>query len=74
MDLCIDALAMHWSGLFAVVCIQRSVLVLDLYSDMSPQMDRRNGYYGQPSIWCALHNFGGRLGFFGNNTRDATVR
>lgn len=42
------------------------MLVLDLQSEQWPQYDLYQMYYGQPFIWCMLHNFGGTLGMFGN--------
>lgn len=42
------------------------MLVLDLQSEQWPQYDLYKMYYGQPFIWCMLHNFGGTLGMFGN--------
>ncbi|XP_059607539.1 alpha-N-acetylglucosaminidase [Phlebotomus argentipes] len=41
-------------------------LVLDLMSEQYPQYERTNSYYGQPFIWCMLHNFGGTLGMHGS--------
>ncbi|XP_034836377.1 alpha-N-acetylglucosaminidase [Maniola hyperantus] len=42
------------------------MLVLDLQSEQWPQYDLYDMYYGQPFIWCMLHNFGGTLGMFGS--------
>lgn len=42
------------------------MLVLDLQSENSPQYKRTQSYYGQPFIWCMLHNFGGTLGMHGS--------
>ncbi|XP_050552048.1 alpha-N-acetylglucosaminidase-like [Spodoptera frugiperda] len=42
------------------------MLILDLQSEQWPQYDLYQMYYGQPFIWCMLHNFGGTLGMFGN--------
>ncbi|XP_020300841.1 alpha-N-acetylglucosaminidase [Pseudomyrmex gracilis] len=42
------------------------MLVLDLQSEQFPQYNRLKSYYGQPFIWCMLHNFGGTLGMFGS--------
>ncbi|CAH0560993.1 unnamed protein product [Brassicogethes aeneus] len=42
------------------------MIVLDLQSEQFPQYDRLHQYYGQPYIWCMLHNFGGTLGIFGS--------
>ncbi|XP_068623023.1 alpha-N-acetylglucosaminidase [Battus philenor] len=50
------------------------MLVLDLQSEQWPQFDLYQMYYGQPFIWCMLHNFGGTLGMFGNvNTINEDV-
>lgn len=45
---------------------QDRMIVLDLYSEVAPQWQRTNAYYGQPWIWCMLHNFGGRMNLFGS--------
>ncbi|XP_057318664.1 alpha-N-acetylglucosaminidase [Microplitis mediator] len=42
------------------------MIVLDLQSEQFPQYNRFKSYYGQPFIWCMLHNFGGTLGMFGS--------
>ncbi|KAL6432098.1 hypothetical protein ACFW04_006666 [Cataglyphis niger] len=42
------------------------MLILDLQSEQFPQYSRLESYYGQPFIWCMLHNFGGTLGMFGS--------
>uniref|UniRef100_A0A2A4IUB9 Alpha-N-acetylglucosaminidase n=1 Tax=Heliothis virescens TaxID=7102 RepID=A0A2A4IUB9_HELVI len=42
------------------------MLILDLQSEQWPQYDLYQMYFGQPFIWCMLHNFGGTLGMFGN--------
>lgn len=44
------------------------MIVLDLHSEQFPQYDRLHQYFGQPYIWCMLHNFGGTLGMFGSLT------
>ncbi|KAJ4434463.1 hypothetical protein ANN_23025 [Periplaneta americana] len=41
------------------------MLILDLQSELNPQYKRLHSYYGQPFIWCMLHNFGGTLGLYG---------
>lgn len=43
-----------------------SMLILDLQSDQHPIYIRAESYYGQPFIWCMLHNFGGTLGMLGS--------
>ena len=42
------------------------MIVLDLYAEVSPVWQRTESFYGQPFIWCMLHNFGGNIGFYGN--------
>ncbi|CAG2169862.1 unnamed protein product, partial [Oppiella nova] len=44
---------------------QGKLLILDLMSELRPQYTNLDGYYGQPFIWCMLHNFGGALGMYG---------
>lgn len=41
------------------------MIVLDLQAELSPLYERLHSYYGQPFIWCMLHNFGGTLGLYG---------
>ncbi|XP_033636644.1 alpha-N-acetylglucosaminidase-like [Asterias rubens] len=41
------------------------MIVLDLAADTGPAYDRTNSFYGQPFIWCMLHNFGGNHGLYG---------
>ncbi|CAD6996843.1 alpha-N-acetylglucosaminidase [Ceratitis capitata] len=54
------------------------LLVLDLQSEEFPQYEQTHFFYGQPFIWCMLHNFGGTLGMHGSvdivNTRIRTAR
>ncbi|XP_020709840.2 alpha-N-acetylglucosaminidase [Athalia rosae] len=42
------------------------MIVLDLQSEQFPSYERLGSYYGQPFIWCMLHNFGGTLGLLGS--------
>ncbi|KAJ8919374.1 hypothetical protein NQ315_016467 [Exocentrus adspersus] len=42
------------------------MIILDLQSEEFPQYDRLEQYFGQPYIWCMLHDFGGTLGMFGS--------
>ena len=56
---------------------QGKMIVLDLYSEVSPQYTRLASFYGQPFIWCMLHNFGGTVGMYGvidnvNNVRSGS--
>lgn len=45
---------------------QGRMLVLDLASEIEPQYGRLESYFGQPFIFCMLHNYGGVDGLFGN--------
>lgn len=42
-----------------------SMLILDLYSDGSPQWDKYDSYFGHKWIWNSLIVFGGRRGIYG---------
>ncbi|KAK9367928.1 tim-barrel domain-containing protein [Lipomyces kononenkoae] len=42
------------------------LVILDLFSEGSPQWQRTNSYYGHDWIWCELHDFGGNQGLEGN--------
>ncbi|CAH1159553.1 unnamed protein product [Phaedon cochleariae] len=42
------------------------MIILDLQSEQFPQYQRLQQYFGQPYIWCMLHDFGGTLGMFGS--------
>jgi alpha-N-acetylglucosaminidase len=46
--------------------LQGNILVLDLQSEQHPQYNRTKSFYGQPFIWCMLHNFGGTQGMHGS--------
>ncbi|KAM4691881.1 alpha-N-acetylglucosaminidase [Rhinophrynus dorsalis] len=41
------------------------MLVLDLFAETESVYSRTGSFYGQPFIWCMLHNFGGNHGLFG---------
>uniref|UniRef100_A0A8C5Q036 Alpha-N-acetylglucosaminidase n=1 Tax=Leptobrachium leishanense TaxID=445787 RepID=A0A8C5Q036_9ANUR len=41
------------------------IIVLDLYAETLPAYQMTKSFYGQPFIWCMLHNFGGNHGLFG---------
>ncbi|GAB6023822.1 hypothetical protein CHUAL_008565 [Chamberlinius hualienensis] len=41
------------------------MIVLDLFSEDKPLYQNFESYYGQPWIWCMLHNFGGTKGLYG---------
>ncbi|XP_014294614.1 alpha-N-acetylglucosaminidase isoform X2 [Halyomorpha halys] len=42
-------------------------LVLDLQAEINPQYTIMDSFFGQPFIWCMLHNFGGTLGLHGSS-------
>lgn len=42
------------------------LIVLDLFSEMSPVWSRTDAFYGEKWIWNMLHNFGGRVTMYGN--------
>lgn len=50
---------------FLTAVPQGRLLVLDLHADIHPQYIQSKSFYGQPFIWCMLHNFGGTLGMQG---------
>lgn len=41
------------------------MIILDLASEISPVYQNHESYYGQPFIWCMLHNFGGTDELYG---------
>jgi len=41
------------------------MVVLDLTSEVRPQYHRLESYFGQPFIWCMLHNYGGTVPMYG---------
>lgn len=51
---------------FLTAVPQGKMLVLDLQSEHYPQYERTRSFYGQPFIWCMLHNFGGTTGMHGS--------
>nr|XP_033774828.1 alpha-N-acetylglucosaminidase [Geotrypetes seraphini] len=42
------------------------IIVLDLFAETMPVYLQTDSFYGQPFIWCMLHNFGGNHGMFGS--------
>ncbi|XP_059151841.1 alpha-N-acetylglucosaminidase-like isoform X1 [Physella acuta] len=44
---------------------QGRMIVLDLDSENGPLYQKFESYYGQPFIWCMLHNFGGTMELYG---------
>ncbi|XP_073428428.1 alpha-N-acetylglucosaminidase [Dendrobates tinctorius] len=42
------------------------IIVLDLFAETSPVYQSSKSFFGQPFIWCMLHNFGGNHGLYGN--------
>ncbi|KAH8648643.1 putative alpha-N-acetylglucosaminidase [Xylariales sp. PMI_506] len=47
------------------VTVDTDMLILDLFSETSPQWLRTSSYYGKPWIWCELHGYGGNMGLYG---------
>ncbi|KAK3591261.1 hypothetical protein CHS0354_010626 [Potamilus streckersoni] len=45
---------------------QGKMIVLDLFAEVLPVYNKTNSFYGQPFIWCMLHNFGGTMEFYGD--------
>ncbi|XP_052826472.1 alpha-N-acetylglucosaminidase isoform X2 [Octopus bimaculoides] len=45
---------------------QGRMIVLDLFAEVSPMWKRLDFFYGQPFIWCMLHNFGGTMDLYGD--------
>ena len=43
-----------------------SMIIIDLNSEVNPQWQRLDSYYGKPWIWCELHDYGGDMGLEGN--------
>ncbi|XP_075033481.1 alpha-N-acetylglucosaminidase isoform X2 [Mixophyes fleayi] len=41
------------------------IIVLDLFAENMPVYQSTESFYGQPFIWCMLHNFGGNHGLYG---------
>ncbi|KJE88736.1 lysosomal alpha-N-acetyl glucosaminidase [Capsaspora owczarzaki ATCC 30864] len=41
------------------------MIILDLFSDVTPVWNRLESYYGKPFIWNMLHDFGGNIGLYG---------
>lgn len=51
--------------IFLFVFLQGEMIVLDLYSEIIPIYTQTESYYGQPFIWCMLHDFGGTMELYG---------
>ncbi|KKK12043.1 hypothetical protein P175DRAFT_0554948 [Aspergillus ochraceoroseus IBT 24754] len=47
------------------VKVDTDMLILDLFSESSPQWQRTNSYYGKSWVWCQLHGYGGNMGLYG---------
>ncbi|XP_077981235.1 alpha-N-acetylglucosaminidase-like isoform X2 [Glandiceps talaboti] len=41
------------------------MIVLDLMAEVYPIYKKTKSFYGQPFIWCMLHNFGGNIEMYG---------
>ncbi|GAB1603501.1 alpha-N-acetylglucosaminidase-like isoform X3 [Argonauta hians] len=42
------------------------MIVLDLFAEINPLWKQLNSFYGQPFVWCMLHNFGGTMDLYGD--------
>lgn len=42
------------------------ILLLDLWAEFAPLWADTEGMFGRPWLWCAVHNYGGRFGLFGD--------
>ncbi|DAZ99319.1 TPA: hypothetical protein N0F65_005170 [Lagenidium giganteum] len=42
------------------------MIILDLYSEVSPIWNKMDNYFGKSWIYCVLHNFGGNTGMRGD--------
>ena len=42
------------------------MIVLDLFAEIYPIYSRTESFYGQPYIWCMLHDFGGVMELYGD--------
>ena len=49
------------------------MIVLDLFAENSPVYWRTQSFYGQPFIWCMLHDFGGQMELYGDINSVNTV-
>jgi alpha-N-acetylglucosaminidase len=51
---------------FLTAVPRNRILVLDLYAENTPLFRAYRSFYGQPFVWCMLHNFGGVSEMRGN--------
>lgn len=58
-------LVLSHCDLFFIFCWQGEMIILDLYSEIIPIYTQTESYYGQPFIWCMLHDFGGTMELYG---------
>ena len=42
------------------------MIVLDLFAEIYPIYSKTESFYGQPYIWCMLHDFGGVMELYGD--------
>jgi len=50
---------------YFVIRVQGRMIVLDLFAETHPIYTETQSFYGQPFIWCMLHDFGGTMELFG---------
>lgn len=44
---------------------QGRMIILELFAEVRPVYRQTKSYFGQPFIWCMLHNFGGTMELYG---------
>ncbi|OZJ02106.1 hypothetical protein BZG36_05284 [Bifiguratus adelaidae] len=49
------------------------MLILDLFSEVQPQWQRTQSYFGKNWIWCFLHDYGGNMGLYGSMQNETVV-
>ena len=56
--------------MFLVICtyfiFQGKLIVLDLFAEVRPLWKKYNSFFGQPFVWCMLHNYGGTMDLYGD--------
>lgn len=42
------------------------MIVLDLFAEIRPLWQKFDSFFGQPFVWCMLHNYGGTMDLYGD--------
>lgn len=54
------------------------MIVLDLFAEIRPLWQKYDSFFGQPFVWCMLHNYGGTMDLYGDiesvNVGPSTAR